>query len=59
MTDAQKAHAEAVESVRAVLERISEEITTQSDGAGVHWGHVGDLVHVHNSLKEVARFLGA
>jgi hypothetical protein len=51
-----RAHVRATEQVEAIRERL-QDLPAPEGETPIHWGHVGDLDHVHALLKQITDFL--
>jgi hypothetical protein len=49
------AHQECLELCERIMETLGD---MDAPGERTHWGHVGNLAHTAQQLREVAQFLG-
>jgi hypothetical protein len=52
-----RAHMRAAELLDAISDRLQDLPAPGNDDRPIHWGHVGDLDHVHALLKQITDFL--
>lgn len=50
---------DAITAQLATIERKMEAHAASAAAQRTHWGHAGDLGHVHAQIAEIIRFLGS